>query len=107
MSARELNRIEVLSRVIQGRMTAVTAATVLDLSRRQVQRLLKTFRSEGSAAIRHKARGRRSNNRTDPAVRDLALVLVRERYADFGPTLAAEKLAEEHELKVSRETLRK
>ncbi len=107
MSARELNRIEVLSQVVQGRMTVVTAATVLELSRRQVQRLLKTFRSEGAAAIRHKARGRRSNNRIDPAVRDLALALVRERYADFGPTLAAEKLAEDCGLKVSRETLRK
>jgi hypothetical protein len=35
------------------------------------------------------------------------VAIVRERYADFGPTLAAEKLAEEHGLTVSRETLRK
>jgi len=106
MSERELNRIEVLSQVTQGRMTAVTAAAVLGLSRRQVQRLLATFRSDGPAALRHKARGRASNNRTDPAVRVFAVTLVRETYADFGPTLAAEKLAEDHGLKVSRETLR-
>ncbi len=60
MSERELNRIEVLSQVTQGRMTAVTAAHVLGLSRRQVHRLLKRFQAEGPAAIRHKARGRRS-----------------------------------------------
>ena len=88
-------------------MTATTAANVLGLSRRQVHRLLKTFQSEGPAAIRHKARGRASNNRIDPAVREFAVTLVKESYIDFGPTLAAEKLAEDHGLKVSRETLRK
>jgi len=107
MSERELNRIEVLSQVTRGAMSAVTAANVLGLSRRQVHRLLKTFQSDGAAAIRHKARGRRSNNRIDPAVREFAVTLVRENYIDFGPTFAAEKLAEDHGLKVSRETLRK
>ena len=107
MSERELNRIEVLSQVTQGRMTAVTAANVLGLSRRQIHRLLKTFQSEGAAAIRHKARGRRSNNLIDPAIREFAVTLVKENYIDFGPTFAAEKLAEDHDLKVSRETLRK
>lgn len=107
MSERELNRIEVLSQVTQGAMTAMTAANVLGLSRRQVHRLLKDFQAEGPGAIRHKARGRRSNNRIDPAVRAFAVTLVRENYIDFGPTFAAEKLAEDHGLKVSRETLRK
>lgn len=107
MSERELNRVEVLSQVSRGRMTATSAATVLGLSRRQVHRLLKQFQSDGPAAIRHKARGRSSNNRIDPAVREFAVTLVRERYVDFGPTFAAEKLAEDHGLKVLRETLRK
>lgn len=107
MSEHELNRIEVLSQVTQGRMTVVAAAHVLELSRRQAQRLIKAFRSDGAAAIRHKARGRRSNNKINPAVQDYAVALVKERYADFGPTFAAEKLAEDHDLKVSRETLRK
>lgn len=107
MSERELNRIEVLSDVVQGRMSVVVAASVLGLSRRQVHRLLAALQTDGPAAIRHKARGRPSNNRIDPAVRAFALTLIRERYADFGPTFAAEKLAEVHGLKVSRETLRK
>jgi DNA-binding IclR family transcriptional regulator len=80
MSERELNRIEVLSQVTQGRMTAVTAANVLGLSRRHVHRLLKDFQTDGPAAIRHKARGRRSNNRIDPAVSEFAVTLVRENY---------------------------
>jgi|TARA_R100001086_G_scaffold249036_1_gene187496 transposase len=107
MSERELNRVEVLSQVSQGWMTATAAANALGLSRRQVHRLLRKFQSDGPAAIRHKARGRASNNRIDPAVRDFAVTLVRENYIDFGPTFATEKLEEDHGLKVSRETLRK
>ena len=107
MSERELNRVEVLSQVSQGRISATNAANVLGLSRRQVHRLLKKFQTNGPAAIRHKARGRASNNRIDPAVREFAVTLVRENYIDFGPTFATEKLQEDHGLKVSRETLRK
>jgi transposase len=107
MSERELQRIEVLSKVLERRMTVVAAAHVLDLTTRQVQRLLKTFQTEGAAALRHKARGRPSNHRFNGGVSDLAVQLVRDHYLDFGPTLAAEKLAANHGLAVSRETLRK
>jgi len=106
MSERDLQRIEVLSKVIAGRMTLVSAAHVLELSTRQVRRLLERIETSGAASIRHKAIGRPSNNRISDGVRDYAVTLVRERYADFGPTLAAEKLAERDGLRVSRETLR-
>ena len=106
MSERELHRIEVLSEVVERRRTIASAAIVLSLSVRQVQRILRTFCIEGAPALRHRGRGRRSNNRIKDGVRDLALQLIRERYADFGPTLAAEKLAEQG-FSVSRETLRK
>ena len=106
MSERDLQRIEVLSRVIAGRMTLVTAAHVLGLSPRQVRRLLARINTGGAASIRHKAIGRPSNNRISDGVREYAVTLVREHYADFGPTLAAEKLADRDGLRVSRETLR-
>lgn len=106
MSERDLQRIEILSKVLAGRMTMVTAAHVLDLSTRQVRRLLERISTGGAASIRHKAIGRPSNNRISDGVRDYAVTLVRERYADFGPTLAAEKLSERDGLRVSRETLR-
>jgi hypothetical protein len=106
MSERDLQRIEVLSKVVGGRMTTVQAAHVLDLSERQVRRLLERMRAAGAASIRHKAIGRPSNNRISDGVRDYAMTLVGERYADFGPTLATEKLAERDGLRVSRETVR-
>ena len=107
MSERDLQRIEILSKVVDGRMTMVSASHVLDLSTRQVRRLLERMRTGGAASIRHKAIGRPSNNRISDGVRDYAVTLVCERYADFGPTLAAEKLSERDGLRVSRETLRR
>ena len=103
MRERDLRRIEVLSKIVDGRTTIVSAARVLTLSTRQVRRLLERIRS-GAAAIQHRARGRPSNNRICDGVRDYDLAIMRERYADFGPTLAAEKLAEHDGLTVSRET---
>ncbi|MBP2239037.1 hypothetical protein J2Z31_005578 [Sinorhizobium kostiense] len=107
MSERDLQRIEVLSKVIDGRMTMVSAAHVLGLSTRTCVGCW-----IGSAlAVRHRSGtrqiGRPSNNRICDGVRDYAVAIVRERYTDFGPTLAAEKLAEHDGLTVSRETLRK
>lgn len=106
MSERDLQRIEILSKVAAGRMTTVSAAHVLAVSERQVRRLLERMRTGGAASIRHKAIGRPSNNRISDGVRDYAVTLIRERYADFGPTLATEKLAERDGLRVSRETVR-
>lgn len=106
MSERELGRIEVLSRVVDGSMSAATAASVLAVSTRHIRRMVKRFRDDGAAAIKHGLRGRPSNNQTRIGLRADATQLVRDHYADFGPTLAAEKLAERHGLKVSRETLR-
>ncbi|SCX35250.1 hypothetical protein DSM25559_4873 [Agrobacterium rosae] len=70
MSERDLRRIEVLSKVIAGRMTLVSAAHVLDLSERQVRRLLNRIQTGGAASIRHSAIGRPSNNRIDDGMRE-------------------------------------
>ncbi|WP_419737885.1 ISNCY family transposase [Ruegeria sp.] len=106
MSERELNRIEVLSQVEDGRLSVSAAAHLLDLTRRQVFRLLRRFREGGPSGLRHRSRGKTANNRIHDAKRTYGLDLIRENYADFGPTLAAEALAERHEFKVSRETVR-
>jgi len=93
MSERDLQRIEILSKVVASRMTMVSAAHVLDLSERQVRRLLEQIRTGGAASIRHKAIGRPSNNRISDGVGDYTMMLVSERYADCEPTSAAEQLA--------------
>jgi hypothetical protein len=107
MSERELNRIEVLAQVDDGQLTVENAANLLDLTRRQIFRLLKRYRSDGASAIRHRSRGKVPNNQIHHAKRDYALTLIKEAYPDFGPTLVAEMLADHHGFNVSRETLRK
>jgi hypothetical protein len=107
MSGRELQRIEVLSEVLARRRTEISAAAILGLSTRQTRRLLTAYRDGGGGALIHKARGRTSNNRLIPGIREYVIELVRSRYADFGPSLAAEVLFEKDGVKVSRETLRR
>ena len=106
MSKRELNRLDVLARLDTDRLTAQAAAELMKVTPRQTYRLLRRYRDGGASSVANQRRGRPSNNRLPDAVRDHAIALVRERYADFGPTFAAEKLAERHDLRVSRETLR-
>src|SRR5215469_12754378 len=106
MSDRELRRLEVLQDLNQGRLTPAAAGQLLGLERRQVFRLLKAYRIEGPTGLISKRRGRRSNRRKPEALRRAVLTIIRQWYWDFGPTLAAEKLREDHGIAVGRETLR-
>ena len=107
MSDGELRRLEVLRDVDRGGLAVGVAAQLLGRSERQVWRQLKAFRAEGASGLISKKRGRPSNRKTATAVRAAVLWIVRQNYADFGPTLAAEKLAGEHGFAFSSETLRK
>ena len=106
LSQRERDRLRVLHEVKQKHLSQVAAAARLKLTARQVRRLLLRWREEGDRAVIHRLRGRRSNRRLAARLELKILTRVRQRYADFGPTLAAEHLAQEG-LVVSRETLRK
>ena len=107
MSRKELNRLEVLTRALDRRLTQAQAAERLGLGLRQVERLCRQLRLEGPAGLISKKRGRPSNRKLPDSIREHAVALVLAHYVDFGPTLAAEKLAERHGLGVSVETLRR
>ena len=107
MSKREFLRLQVLVDLQSGRIRVEDAAQLMGLRRRQVFRLLKGFRDFGPVGLISKHRGRPSNRRLPLAYRELAMALVKDRYADFGPTLAAEKLTEVHGFGISHETLRR
>lgn len=106
MSHKELDRAGVIRQVVDGKLKQREAATQLDLSIRQVKRLVRTFRALGAAGLVSRHRGRPSNNRIEAAVRERYIGLVRTHYLDFGPTLAHEKLTEQHDFAHSVETLR-
>jgi transposase len=102
----ELERAEIIGASVRGEITAVIAAKRLGLTTRQVRRLQKRFEQEGQGGMISLQRGKSSNNRLAPEVAQKALELVRDHYADFGPTLACEQLRERHHLELSKETLR-
>jgi len=106
LSQRERDRLKVLHEVEQGHLTQVQAAQRVRLSDRQVRRLLVRVREDGDRGVVHRLRGRSSNRRLSKRFAQRVLARVRQRYADFGPTLAAEHLLQDG-LRVSRETLRK
>jgi hypothetical protein len=106
MSLRERDVLKVMSLVVSGQRTQAEAARLLKRGVRQVRRVLRRIESQGDAAVVHGLRGLPSNARIGREDKTRALALYRTHYADFGPTLACEKLLERHQLVVARETLR-
>src|SRR6476646_5760647 len=106
MSRSEIDRMNVLRDLVEDRIRVSEAATFMDLGRRQVFRLAKAFRRRGATALVSRRRGQPSNRSYPTALRTEAVGIIRERYADFGPTLAGEKLAELHGIDLARETIR-
>lgn len=107
MSQKEVNRLYVIRQTIEKTITQGQAAALLGLTDRQVRRIAKIVRLEGDLGICHKSRGKRSHNRVADKIRDKAVTLCRDRYKEFGPTHASEKLLMKHGIKVSNETLRR
>ena len=112
MSARELSRVEVLSRVKARTLSLRSAAKLLAVSYRQAKRLAQRYRADGAKGLKHRSAGRRSNHARPTAERERALALVREKYSGpvdvrFGPTLAAEHLVSEDGVTVHHDTLRR
>jgi hypothetical protein len=107
MTNKEIGRVEVLMKVNQKRMTQTEAATQLNLSLRQVQRLYKIIKKSGIKNLVSKKRGKTSNNKLPNLIRArISEIVTSPVYIGFGPTLMSEKLEEIHNIKVSRETIR-
>ncbi len=103
---RELKRLQVIRKVMEGALTQRDAAGLISLSERQIRRIVRRIREEGDAGIRHKARGRPSNRKLSRKLKDRIVRLYRTTYPDFGPTLFTEKLEERNGIRISRETVR-
>ena len=95
MSSKERVRLDALGRVKRKELTVVAAAELMGLSVRQARRVWKRFACEGDAGLMHQLRGRASNRRLGEDVRQRIVKRHQDRYGDFGPTLACEKLSED------------
>ena len=103
----EIDRLKVIHEVLQGKLNKCQAAKVLSLCRRQVIRLCQRVVSEGNRGVIHRLRGQPSNYSLKPGILDKALVLIKAKYHDFGPTLANEKLWKLHGIRISTYALRR
>lgn len=92
MRQKELKRLHVIHKAMEGELTQVHAAEILSLSERQIGRIVKRIREEGDKGIQHRSRGRESSRRLPKRLKDRVVRLYLEKYKGFGPTLTAEKL---------------
>lgn len=107
MSRKERRRLEAFGRVKAGDLTLTAAGELLGLSYRQTKRAWRRYQSQGDSGLVHGLRGRASNRRSLTETKERALELIREQYADYGPTLASECLAKEDGVVVTVTTLRR
>lgn len=106
MSISELSRLEVIQKASERLLKQSQAGELIGVSTRQIKRLVKQYRQEGAQSLASKQRGEKSNRAHSKQLKDQVVKLIAQEYADFGPTFAAEKLLERHQLKINKETLR-
>lgn len=106
MTERDEFRFEAVNNLILGKININRAMKILDLSKRQVKRLRKRVREKGTEGIIHQGRGKRSNRKIQDDLREKTKKLLKEKYPDFGPKFAAEKLKDNHDIVHSKETAR-
>ena len=107
MSRREWGRYQLIEQSLKKEITQARAAELLELSERHVRRLVKRVRLKGMRGLIHGNRGRPSPRKMSPEMVERIASLIAERYPDFGPLHAAEKLWERHQVRVSREKARR
>jgi hypothetical protein len=107
MGSKEIARAKIMAMVTEGKITLKAGALRLGLSSRQAIRIKAAYQAGGEAALIHGNSGKPSNRRTCGKERERALSAYKERYPDFGPAFAAEKLKENEGIAVSGETLRR
>lgn len=106
MSVKELRRVSVIRQTMEKQLTQVKASALLGLTPRHIRRLIERVAQAGDQGLAHRGRGKPSNRQIPEPVKTKALKRYEKQYGDFGPTLAAEKLAERHGMAVNAETLR-
>lgn len=106
MSMKELRRVGIVEKVMEGRMTQKTAGELIGVVARQIRRIMERFLKEGQRGLVHRSRGKESNRKHPELLKQKVLKIYEKEYRDFGPTLAQEKLSKRNKIKIGCETLR-
>ncbi|MDI6785966.1 MAG: hypothetical protein QMD92_04570 [bacterium] len=106
MTQEELKRLHIVHKALDKSIIQTESADIIGVCLRQIQRIVKTVRLEGDKGVIHKSRGRPSSRALSEKIKNKALEHYKEKYHDFGPTFAFEKLFEIDKIKMNDETLR-
>lgn len=107
LTSPEQFKLDIITKVINCECKMGQAAKILGISTRQVRRLKYALLDDGEKAVIHKLKGRKSNHQLDAALKEKTLKIVKEKYTDFKPTFALEKLGENDHIVVHPQTLRR
>ena len=105
MTTKEANRLRLFKNYADGMITLIEISNLLSISYRQVKRIWSDFKQNGEIALISKKRNNK-NRSLDPQLVETVFSLIKEHYQDYGPTLIAEKLEEDYQTKISKETVR-
>lgn len=106
MSQKEIKRHHIIRKLLNKELNGSAAAVVLKLSIRHIRRLKSRVRQRGAKGLIHGSRGKAGNRRITEQTRNRIIKLLHEQYHDFGPSLAAEKLAKSHGIDHDPKTIR-
>ena len=106
LSRKEIDRLMLISQIEEEKISVLEASRLLGLSEREIYRILKRVKSEGSKGIVHKLRGRKSNRGYPEELKGKIIRIYRKQYSDYGPTLFTEMLTKYHNISLNRETVR-
>jgi len=106
MSLQEVKKYDIVKKTISKELNGTQAARLLNLSTRQIRRLKAKVKDQGAQGLVHGNRGKPGNRHMPSKERQKIVALLREHYADFGPLLASEKLAERHQIIRDKNTVR-
>ena len=107
MSQKEVDRLSIINQLINKKITSSESSALLNLSERQIFRIMSRVRQEGSKGIIHKLRGKRSNRGYCESLKTKVIELYSKQYSDYGPTLFSEELLKNHSIAVDHETIRR
>ena len=106
MTKKELSNYDIINNLINRKINGTDASKQIGVSVRHVKRLKKKVINDGAEGLIHQGRGQSGNRRLDDKIIVKAKKFLKEKYYDFGPTLACEKLEENHNIKTNKETVR-
>ena len=106
MTNREINRHSIIKKLLDREINGTIAADLLKLSVRQIKRLKAKVKQLGVRALIHANRGKQGNRRIPDEEREKIASILKQKYPDFKPTFASEKLFENHNIKRDPKTIR-